>query len=299
MVKLHSTLRSHSRIGLLLCIALLSFSCRHENGPSSSRRVTFSVDVLSIDRDSTFTDRRDTPSPAYLPAATSDTPADITLEQASMTDLWVFEGTTLLAHQTSSDAHFGTPQVELSYGHHTITFIASPQSDQSFSAGVWSAPKANDAFGYVADIDVSTSTSSESIILMRLTYGLKWQSTDLVPSGTKTLLLSVSPMRESLQSNLVAVDGYERTYTYDVSAYVGRVVGVTVYGLPEHYGVEDNITSTIEFLDASNNILFTHTRTIPVLNNRRTIITGELFNGSASAAVRINSQWLTDYETNL
>lgn len=295
------TLRSHSRIGLLLCIVLLSFSCRHANDATNTKLVTFAVDVLSIDRDSTFTDSSPHQSAAayHAIADAADTPADISLEQASMTDLWVFEGSTLLAHQHTGDADFGTPSVDLSYGSHTITFVASSQSGQTFTSGTWHADKANDCFGSVESVDVSSSTSAQAVILMRCTYGLKWQSTDLVPTGTKTLRLSVSPMRESLTDGLHATDGYTRTYTYDVTSYVGRVISVTVYGLPEYYGVEDAVTTTIEFLSATDAVLYTHTRTVPVLTNRRTIITGELFNGSASAAVRVNSQWLTDYETNL
>lgn len=278
----------------IIIVSLLLFSCRQENDPSSAKRVTFSVDVLSVDRDDTFQNENCTQSYQHAPSAS---PADISLEQANMTDLWVFEGTTLLAHQHTGDADFGTPSVELSYGSHTITFVASNQSGQTFTSGTWHADKANDCFGCVADIDVTTSISTEAIVLNRLTYGLKWQSTDLVPTDAKTLRLSVSPMRESLQSNLVAVDGYERVYDYNVTSYVGRVVSVTVYGLPAEFGEEDNITTTISFLDATDAVLFTHTRTVPVLTNRRTIITGALFDGSASAPVRINTQWLDDYET--
>lgn len=293
---------------LALCTILIT-SCRPTNSPEGNihgEPVTFSVSLLSISRDSTFTD----PSPESVrtagcsiapcasPFKAADA-ADISLSQANMTDLWLFEGTTLLCHQTSGSAEFGSPQVELSYGHHTITFIASPQPDQTFTSGTWHAGKAADTFGYVADIDVTTSASTEQIILNRLTYGLKWQSTDLVPSGTKTLRLSVSPMRESLQSNLVAVDGYERIYTYDVSSYIGRTISVAVYGLPAEFGEEDNITTTISFLDATGSVLFSHTTTVPVLSNRRTIITGALFNSSASTPIRINSQWLEDYETSL
>lgn len=289
------------KYALLITIALLSFSCRHANDATNTKFVTFAVDVLSIDRDSTFTDSSPHQSAAayHAVADAADTPADITLEQANMTDLWVFEGSTLLAHQHTGDADFGTPSVELSYGSHTITFVASSQSGQTFTSGTWHADKANDCFGSVESVDVSSSTSAQAVILMRCTYGLKWQSTDLVPTGTKTLRLSVSPMRESVQAGLHAVDGYERVYEYNVSSYVGRVVSVTVYGLPEQYGVEDNVTTTIEFLSSTDAVLFTHTTTVPVLSNRRTIITAPLFNSSASSAIRINSNWLTDYETSL
>ena len=274
---------------LLLLLAILSFSCRHEND-IDTHLVTFSVDVLSIDRDSAFADVSRVPSA---------TPSDITLSQANMTDLWVFEGSTILAHQHTGDANFGSPSVSLSYGQHYITFIASSQSGQQFVSGTWSADKANDCFGSVEDVDVSSATSSQAVVLKRCTYGLKWQSTDIVPPGVAKLRLSVSSMRESMQEGLHAVDGYERVYDYNVTSYVGRVVSVTVYGLPEYYGQEDNITSTIEFLSSTDAVLYSHTRTVPVLTNRRTIITGPLFNGSANSSILLNSEWLEDYETNL
>lgn len=318
--KLPSTIPSNPRTGklshhfahaskmvLLTLCALLSFSCRHENAPTASSRTTFSVSLLSVSRDNIFSDGEDSPAlsasrvlgKGCLLADGEGVPADITLEQANMSDLWVFEGTTLLAHQHTGDRNFGSPQVELSYGHHTITFVASPQPDQTFTAGVWSAPKAIDCFGYVADIDVSAPNSSEPIVLNRISYGLKWQSTDLVPTTATTLRLHVSPMYESLSAGLIGTNGYERIYTYDITSYHMRPISVTIYGLPEHYATEGNISTTIEFLDASDNILFTHTTTVPVLSNRRTIITAPLFNSSASSSIRINSQWLTDYETTL
>lgn len=284
-----TTIHTNSRIGLLFLLTLLSFSCRHENAPSDTNVVTFYVDALSIDRDSTITQSR----------MQSSSPTDITLSQANMTDLWVFEGSTLLAHQTATDPDFGAPSISLSYGSHSITFVASNQSGQSFTSGTWHADKANDCFGSVESVNVSTSTSAQSVILMRCSYGLKWQSTDLVPASVRTLRLSVSPMYESLTDGLHATDGYTRTYTYDVSSYIGRVVGVTVYGLPAEFGVENNITTTIDFLDASSSVLFTHTTTVPVISNRRTIITAPLFNSSSNSAIRINSNWLTDYETSL
>lgn len=291
------TISTHTmRVGklfILCACSILSFSCRHENDPSDTNRVTFSVDILSIDRDSTFSE---VPSHLLAPSAS---PSDISLEQANMTDLWLFEGTTLLAHQHTGDANFGSPQVELSYGSHSITFVASSQSGQTFTSGTWHADKANDCFGSVETVDVSSSTSAQAVILMRCTYGLKWQSTDIVPSGVSKLRLKVSPMRESMQAGLHAVDGYERVYEYNVSSYVGRVVSVTVYGLPAEYGVEENITTTIEFLSSTDAVLYSRTKSVPVLTNRRTIITGALFNGSASSSIRVNSDWLSDYETSL
>ena len=290
------TLHAHSRIGLLLCIAILSFSCRHANDTTqpidtTTQTVTFLVDVPNI----TFDSGDAAASACGICAASGE--GDLSLSQANMTDLWVLEDGVLLAHQTSTDPAFGSPSVELPYGEHTITFVSSPQPDQTFVDGVWSAPKAADTFGYIADIFVSSSSSTEPIVLYRLTYGLKWQSTDLVPSGTKTLRLSVSPMRESLTDGLHATNPYTRTYTYDVSAYIGRTISVTVYGLPAEYMVEDNITTTIDFLDAAGSVLFTHTATAPVLSNRRTILSGRMFSNSASTAIRLNSEWLTDYET--
>lgn len=279
-----------SILRLCACVGLLFVvSCKNNNDFEPYRRITFATDILSVDRDSSF----------MSPARTASTPSDVTLEQANMSDLWVFEGNTLLAHQHVGDKDFGNPSVKLSYGSHSLTFVASSQSGQTFTSGTWHADKANDCFGTVVSLDVSSSASVHAVTLMRLTYGLKWQSTDIVPAGVSKLRLSVSPMRESLQSNLVAVDGYTRTYTYDVSSYIGRVVSVTVYGLPEHYATEDNITTTIEFLSATDVVLFSNTTTVPVLSNRRTIINGALFNGSASAPIRINSQWLDDYETSL
>lgn len=295
------TIHPHSRIGklLLACATLMAAfsSCSSTpsgDEPSDSVRVTFNIGLLSVYTDTLSTERDEDHSFTVLPH--HNPPADITLSQANMTDLWVFEGNTLLAHQRAGQSGFGSPSVELSHGSHSLTFIASPQPDQTFVDGIWSAPKANDCFGAVVPIEVSTATTSSTIILCRCTYGLRWQSTDIVPPGVAKLRLKVAPMRESMTDGLRAVGVYARTYTYDVSAYVGRTISVTVFGLPEYYGVEDHITTTIEFLSATDAVLYSHSKYAPVLTNRRTIITGALFNGSASSSIRVNSEWLPDYE---
>lgn len=273
---------------LCTLIVLLSFSCRHENDPSNSQKVMFAVDILDVEREDM--------SPERMP---SSSPSDITLEQANMTDLWLIEDGVLLAHQVSTDPTFGSPQVELSYGTHTLTFIASPQSGQQVVDGIWSADKANDAFGCVVHVDVTGTTPAQAVILNRCSYGLRWQSTDLVPAEVKKLRLTITPHRTAMADGLAACGDHTETWNYDVSSRAGTTISVTVYGLPAQYGIEDNITTTIEWLSATDVVLFTHTRTVPVLSNRRTIISGALFNGSAHAAVRVSSQWLEDYETNL
>lgn len=221
---------------------------------------------------------------------------NISLSQASMTDLFVWEGSTLLSHQVSTDADFGTPVVELTHGEHDITFVASNQSGQSWSAGVWHADKANDCYGTVHHLSVGGGTPTQSVVLGRCSYGLKWQSTDIVPTGVRTLRLKVSPMSESLTQGLTATNGYEREWTYDVSSRVGTVISVTVYGLPEQYNTECNISTTIEWLGATDNVLYTHTKQVPVKSNRMTRITGTMFASTQQSMIQINNDWDDEYD---
>lgn len=250
-----------------------------------SERVRFEVDLLAVERESMSPSR-----------AVAD---DVTLQQASMTDLWVFEGTELLAHQQSSQPGFGSPEVELTYGDHDLTFVASNQSGQTFSAGTWHADKANDCYGTVHHLSVGGGTPTQSVVLGRCSYGLKWQSTDMLPAAVRKLRLRVSPMSESLTQGLQATNGYEREWTYDVSSRVGTVISVTVYGLPEQYNTECNISTTIEWLGTNDAVLYTHTKQVPVKSNRMTIISGAMFTTAADASVRINSDWEEPYEENL
>lgn len=88
-------------------------------------------------------------------------------------------------------------------------------------------------------------------------------------------------------------------WEYDLTGRDGAPISVAVYGFPAAKGTENDITTTLQFLDAADEVLFQYTRTVPVLSNRRTVISGEMFYGTAGAALRVNTDWSDDYATAL
>ena len=118
------------------------------------------------------------------------------LEELNLTDLWVFDyvGGALKSttHQSSSDAAFGSPSLDLEYGSHTLYFVTSRGSDPSVSGQVITWSSVRDTFWASLSLDVEPMTgTSQSVSLSRVVARLRIAVTDAVPTGA--VKLNVTP----------------------------------------------------------------------------------------------------------
>lgn len=151
-----------------------------------------------------------------------------TLQEASLTDLWVFDddgdGMRMVLHQAAADDGFGSVRLSLKYGTHALRFVASRGSDPTFSDGVLSWAKPSDTFWAQMPLEVSPSgVASQSVTLRRKATRLKVTVTDEIPAEAATL--SVTPSVWYYGLNVLTGEGTdtrqtERTVTIPAS-YVG------------------------------------------------------------------------------
>lgn len=273
------------KVLLILLAAVALVGCNGgKDEPMATRRVVMRVQGLEV---------------LTQPMAAPLRKADATPTDAGLTDLWLFEGTELLAHQTSADADFGSPELELTYGQHSITIIGSSTTDQSFTNGVWAGKDPKDCFGAVHNVNVTSTTGEQAVVLTRCYYALQWQSEDKVPANAATVEVTVGNYRKTLLGGLAGGEVVAKNINASVASYIGKTVTVSAYGFAAAYGTEETIHTTYTIKDASKNVIHKHEKDVPVLSGRATIIKGSMFGTPASAAVMVDNKALTNYEVSL
>lgn len=272
----------------VIAVALLAMvGCKSkQEDPALTQVVKFNVGRFDISQESF----------AKAPAAEA-TPVSPTA--AGLTDLWVFEGTELLAHQTSKDENFGSPEIELTYGQHAITFVGSAVESQAFTEGVWSGKDAKDCFGYVHNVKVTSTTGEQNVVLTRCYYAVQWVSEDKVPTNAASVEVTVSNYRKTLLSGLNGGEIVSKKIDAGLSKYIGSVLTVSAYGFTAAYGTEEIVHTTYTIKDANKNVIYQHEKDVPILSGRATIIKGNMFGTPASAAINVNNADLTKYEIKL
>ena len=107
-------------------IALLFVGCKNEDEPIQQTVKTYQV-KFTIPGMSVSTEPMD--APRRVAPLTDDA-------GVQMTDLFIYDGSVEIAHQTNDDASFGTVTVMLTTGEHHLHFIASRSTELSYDEGI-------------------------------------------------------------------------------------------------------------------------------------------------------------------
>ena len=177
------------KILLALTVALTMTACEREHDELADADIEINIPTDSMKNHATI---NFVCSPYTMRAMTR-----ATLSELSLTDLWVFDyvGGALknTTHQSSSDATFGSPSLDLEYGSHTIYFVASRGADPSVSGQVITWSSVRDTFWASLSLDVEPMTAtSQSVALSRVVARLRIAMTDAVPTGAAKLNVTPS-----------------------------------------------------------------------------------------------------------
>lgn len=254
---------------LLAAICAVALSCKKEsiNEPSDTRSVTFNVYGMTVSQESINAPRR------------------LTTEDKPMTNLIIFEGTTELYNGNSM-----TPTIQLRIGLHTLTFIATYQSNPTFVNGIWQADKIQDTFGYTYQINTDDIEGVQNIELTRVNYECAWKSLDVISATGYKATLTFGNYRSTLLAGLVG--GTAETKVFEkVALTQGKTLSLTASSYCAAFGVEETITTTLTIFDASDNIVASFSKDVPVLSDRRTVISGKMLGSESPMNVSVNYNW--------
>lgn len=225
---------------------------------------------------------------------------DLTANSTSMTDVWVFDyvDNTLVqtVHQDDNTASdFGSPSIDLSYGTHTLYFVASrgltPTVNTTAHTITWVKPY--DTFHKALTLTVDNSTGSQTVTLERMVGKLKMTINDAIATGTTQFIVtpatwyygmdytdgsptasaSNQAITVNCPSSLVGQSGQFLTvFTFSSSAQWNTNVTLAA----------SNGTSTISSVTISN---------VPFQRNHSTEYSGNLFTNNGSSILTLNDTW--------
>ena len=263
---------------LFICaLAALLIGCKGQDEPSK-QQVTFRV--------SNF---QSTNEPIKAPASLVDG------DDGALTDIYLFDGSTQLVHQTSTQEDFGTITVLLPVGEHNLYFIATRSTGLAVEEGLLVCSSLKNTFGKTVHLNVSGG-GDQNITLDRLTGKLVITINDEIPSGASNLRIQLGGRYTSL--DIASLYGVSPS-TFDQNVNLTGKVGTSGYSItlfmlaPDADGYDTEFTLTAT--NTATQVIGQATGTVTIAPNTKTLLSGNLFTGTRSF-ISLNSAWNADIE---
>jgi hypothetical protein len=224
-----------------------------------------------------------------------------TLQDASITDLWLFDymGQELkqTIHQSSTDEGFGSVAVTAETGDHSFCFIASRGTGATVSGGAITWEKPSDTFWAKTTLTITPTTgTSQSVELQRVATKLKITITDEVPAALSKLTITA----DTWHSGINALTGEPtaaaaRTSTINVPAsYVGTTgqLIASIFGIcGDDYTTDVSVTAS----DANSQAIASVSLVdVPMKKNTTTSYSGPLFTRQPTFSMTVADSWGED-----
>lgn len=234
----------------------------------------------------------------------------LTADGKAMTDLWVLDyqstpsnPNTLITqiHQTSADADFGTPTLNLAVGDHHVYFIASRSQSPSLDtdAHTITFSKVLDTFFYDLALNVTASSNgSRSVTLDRIVTKFTAVITDAIPEGAATF--NMTPAQWYYGWDYIAATPTTATTSQAITINIpASEIGVTnellnIFG----FSAADEWTTDIAIncKTSAGAVLGSATiADVPFKQNRITTFRGPLFSSEGLTTVTLSTDWQTEY----
>lgn len=214
----------------------------------------------------------------------------------ALTDLYVFDGTTQLIHQTNDQENFGEVTLDLTYGQHNLSFICTRSTGITYNAGVLTFTGVRSTFGKILALNVGGNTANQSVELNRISGLLNITITDEFPANANQIEFIIATKYTKINvESLCAVEPYEFTQKVSCASKVGQsnVLYSMVILCPT---LDQEYTSdmTINVYDSGNNIIRSVTiDDVRFAANTKTMLSGPLFSGTG-ASITVNTTWNQD-----
>ena len=274
------------RLFLFAAIVAALVGCKgNEPDSQQSQQVTFRVNSM-------YQSQEPMNAPRRAPQATI---LDDEGGQA-LTDLYVFDGTTQLAHQTNDQQDFGTVTLNLSHGAHSLSFIATRSTGITVDEGVMAFTSIRPTFGKLLALNVTASTPAQDLTLDRITGQLSITINDAFPAAANQIEFIMATKYSQINvASLLGVNGDEWSQKVSCTSKVGLTNQQYVFNticpsLTQEYTSD----FTINIYNSSNAVIYTVTiDDVRFAANTKTLLSGNLFT-APSASVSVNHSWNTN-----
>lgn len=290
-------------VGIIAVSAILAAltACTKDDAPDRGGRVSIYVNGDSLKNHRTITFACHDISIVAIGADNAST-TRATMSEVSMTDLWLFDyiGDELqqTIHQTATDANFGTPAINASYGDHTIYFVASRGDTPTIDGTTISWTKPSDTFWASRSITIAPSTSaSQTVSLQRVATRLRLTVTDEIPATLAQICITPSHWYYGIDYLTgEATDDRQTERTINVPAsYIGTTgqLYANFYSMSPSSAWQTDITMKAKDGDGGL-ISQIGIADVPLERNRVTNYSGPLFSASRTSSVTADGEWGED-----
>ena len=267
----------------LLALVAIFISCDNGNNPTNTSAVTFKLSQF----DQTITPLN---SPAKAPIYDEEEGG------VALTDIFVFDDTTQVAHQTSDQEDFGTITISLANGEHNLSFIATRSTNISTANGVMTMENVRPTFGKLLTLNVTPSTTNQDLTLDRITGKLTITILDAFPADAKEIEFVINPRYSQLDvTTLLATNGQSVAQKVDCSSKAGKKDQAFSFNLlAPVLDAEYTADVTINVYNANNEVIHSVLiNSVRLAANTRTLLSGEVFRATG-ATLNIDHSWNTD-----
>lgn len=275
---------------LLFIVPIMAlFACSNQDEPAQTQTVTFNLSAFEQSQEQMNT-------PAKAPQATI-----LDDENGSaLTDIFIFDGTTQVAHQTSDAEDFGTIALPLTHGEHNLHFVATRSTGITFTNGNLFATSLRSTFGKHLALNVTSTTADQNIVLDRVNGFLRITILDEFPANAAEIEFIINKRYTTL--HIEDFQGFEAEGSNTVRTSCTSKVGksgeyYSLYILSPILNTPYSATVTINAYNAGgDNIASVTVNNVQMCSNTKTLLRGNLFN-MPSANISVNTEWEEDIVT--
>ena len=287
-------------IAVSVILAALT-ACTKDDAPDGGARVSIYVNGDSLKDHRVITFACHDISIVAMGADNAST-TRATMNEVSMTDLWLFDyiGDELqqTIHQTATDANFGTPAINAAYGDHTIYFVASRGDSPVIDGTTISWTKPSDTFWASRSITIAPATATnQTVSLQRVATRLRLTVTDEIPATLAQICITPSHWYYGIDYLTgEATDDRQTERVVNVPAsYIGTTgqLYANFYSMSPSSSWQTDITMKAK--DGDGGVISQiGIADVPLERNRVTNYSGPLFSASRTSSVTADGEWGED-----
>ena len=271
---------------LLAAVACIIFVSCVQNPPVDARRtknVVFIIKTLNVVTEPMQISRDDgMRAPIY-----DDT------DGQELTDLYFFVDGELACHQQNSQSDFGTIELELEYGDHDVTVVATRSDCQQLTNGVLEVEALKPTFGLRERITILDVNDSFVLEITRITASLLVEINDEIPAGSSFVRIHIADKYDDLSvSDFSGLNAYAYTKDIPIDGMVGNTgVVLSIAMLCPQYLYAYSTDVDITIYNENGGVISHHAiDDVPIKSNTKTRIFGDFFT-PISFSVMVNYDW--------
>lgn len=267
-------------VACLLCVSCI------QNPPTEARRtkkVVFTIKTINVVTEPMQISRAEKMrAPIY-----DDT------DGQELTDLYFFVDGNIACHQQNSQSDFGTIELELEYGDHDVTVVATRSDGQRLTNGVLEIETLKPTFGLRERITILDTDDSFVLEITRITASLLVEINDEIPAGASYVRIQIADKYDDLSvSDFSGMNVYAYTNDIPIDGMVcntGVVLSIAMLCPQYLYSYSTDVDITI--YNESGGVISHHAISdVPIKTNTKTRIFGDFFT-PMSFSVMVNYDW--------